>query len=93
MRRPHLTAVLLCTVGLLSGCASKHWAKTGVTAEDFGRDSYQCAQEARMGFVWGGSAFGPSRDERMVNRDLYRGCVQARGYQHVEGGEWVGFRD
>jgi hypothetical protein len=36
---------------------------------------------------------GPSGDEKGINEEMYRMCLQARGYQRVEGGAWVGVRD
>jgi len=78
----HLGFVILTAV-LLTGCAEKHWTKPGATLEDFKRDSHACGLEARRGVYIG----------TPVNKRLYRGCMRARGYQQVEGGEWVGLRD
>jgi hypothetical protein len=84
------------TVAVAVGCASStlHWTKPGATRDDFNRDSYECAQQhSRDTFTWrppiaGGPEYGPA-----VNKDLYRACLQSRGYQRVEGGEWIGIRD
>jgi len=45
MRRRHLAGILICSVGLLAGCASKHWSKAGATEAEFNQDSYTCAQQ------------------------------------------------
>src|SRR5688572_26984101 len=81
-----LTILWLLAIALLAGCAGRlHWTKTGATADDFNRDSYECAQQhSRDSFTWrppiaGGPSYGPE-----VNKDLYRACMQARGYQRVE---------
>lgn len=55
-----------------------------------------CANEARQSwfeFRRGPLGFGPSGDEKGINEEMYRMCLQARGYQRVEGGAWVGVRD
>jgi hypothetical protein len=66
---------------LFTGCATKHWAKPGVTAEEFHRDSYACAMESRQSwFETGRSRFGSSTDEKGINKELYRACLRARGY-------------
>lgn len=73
----------ILTAILVTGCAERHWTKPGATREDFNRDSSACAREARRSVYIG----------TPVNKRLYRGCMRARGYQQVEGGEWVGARD
>jgi uncharacterized protein YcfL len=73
----------ILTAFLLVGCAPKHWAKPGATAEDFERDSKACGLEARRGVFT-----APPVDKRR-----YRSCMTARGYERVEGGKWVGLRD
>jgi hypothetical protein len=94
IRRRHLAGILICSVGLLSGCASKHWSKAGATEAEFNQDSYACAQQhGRDTFQWrppiaGGPRYGPE-----VDKDLYRSCMKARGYSFVEGGNWIGIRD
>jgi hypothetical protein len=64
----------------LSACASeKHWTKPGATYEQFGKDSYDCAQQ-----------HSPGGD---FKKDMYRACLQGRGYQLVPDGPWEGIRD
>ena len=93
--RHALITVVVSLLLLLTGCgSSKQWAKPGATADDFHRDSYACANESRQSwFEFRRVPFGPSSDEKGINKELYRACLQARGYQRVEGGEWKGLRD
>lgn len=87
----------LAAILVLTGCADKHWAKPGATAQEFNRDSYECAREARQSVArWGGGIVGminQPKDDESVNKELYRACVQARGYERVQGGPWKGIRD
>ena len=76
--------VLVILSGVLAGgCATKHWTKPGATAQDFARDSEACGLEARRGVFT-----APPVDKRK-----YRSCMMARGYERVEGGQWMGLRD
>jgi hypothetical protein len=90
MKRATLLALLLTACG----GPTLHWTKAGASRADFDRDSYECAREhSRDSFEWrppiaGGPRYGPQ-----INKELYRACLTARGYQRVEGGEWVGLRD
>jgi len=73
-------ALLILPALLLVACApEKHWTKPGGTYEQFGKDSYECATQT--------SAGGDFR------KDMYRACLQSRGYQRVPGGPWEGVRD
>jgi len=36
---------------------------------------------------------GAIRGEAKSDKDLYRACMRARGYQLIDGGHWRGFRD
>jgi hypothetical protein len=77
---------------LLAGCGSPHWSKSGATAADFSRDSYDCAsrhQEVQRSFA----PYQGYREGVNVSKELYRACMTARGYQRVQGGEWEGPRD
>jgi hypothetical protein len=43
-----MTILWLLAIASLAGCAGTlHWTKTGATADDFNRDSYECAQGPR----------------------------------------------
>lgn len=95
MRIDRIDLLVVGGVFLLAACGTtKHWTKPGATAEDFNRDSYACAKEtSRDTFRWrapivGGPKYGPE-----VDKDMYRACLRARGYERVEGGQWEGFRD
>ena len=92
------SAGLVAALLLVTACAGPrhHWMRPATTAQQFSRDSYECAHQARQsvfragppGFMYGGSA-----ESRTVNKDLYRTCLQARGYERIEGGTFVGLRD
>jgi hypothetical protein len=79
-----------------SGCTTERgWAKAGAAEADFNRDSYECVREAtfasrRVAIVDGAGAI---RGEAKSDKDLYRACMRARGYQLIDGGHWRGFRD
>jgi len=83
----------------IGGCAqTKHWTKPESTADDFARDSQNCEREATR--IYGRSAgfhpaasFSPSGVYANVSTDTYRDCLERKGYQRVEGGQWVGVRD
>jgi len=82
--RGYLALALLTSLGV-AACSDKHWTKAGATVEDFNRDNHECALEAQRGvFSYKGTP---------VNKRTYRNCMRARGYQLVEGGQWVGLRD
>lgn len=68
VRLAALVAVL--AIGTLGGCAKHYWSKSGSTAEQFSRDSQECAKEAKAS-----PAAAPS-----VQQGVYRTCLTARGY-------------
>jgi hypothetical protein len=87
--RQRLAAGFLLGLLTVAGCATteRGWTRPNTTEAEFNRDSYECAREA---VEWSVTA---PRIETKVNKDLYRACMRARGYQLVEGGAWRGFRD
>ena len=67
-------AIMAVTLAVaLSGCRY-YWIKPGSTAEAFNADSQTCLQEAR-------SATPATERYGVVNQDIYRSCLQSRGYQ------------
>jgi hypothetical protein len=89
-----IAALVLVVSG--SGCTTERgWTKAGAVEADFNRDSYECAREAtsasRRAAIVDGS--GLIRGEVKSDKDLYRACMRARGYQLIDGGHWRGFRD
>lgn len=59
-----------------SGCAGRMvWSKPGLTQEGFNRDNYACQQEGR----YGANEYGA-----LIDRNLYQGCMRARGYTLTE---------
>ena len=90
-------AVAVALVVVLTGCSSTvaRWVKPAATADDFNRDSYDCARahtgkEFRLQpLILGGPSYGDQ-----LNKDLYRACLVSKGYQRVEtesGNGWRGF--
>ena len=92
MRRAVVLAVT-APIMVLFGCSAPlHWTRTGVTQADFHRDSFECAKQStatRRSFT---PLFGYS-ERQVVNEELYRLCLQSKGYQRVVGGPWVGVHD
>ena len=90
-------AMLLAFALVLTACADKHWTRPGATYDSFMADSRNCAQDATMVYSAsaGGSRYGFRYDGGgpRVDKDMYRACMQARGYRRVDGGEFVGVRD
>src|SRR6266550_534494 len=76
--------VMVATMAAIAfaGCAEKRWTKPGATVEDFNLDSHACGQEAQRGVY----------TNTPVDKRVYRTCMRARGYQLVEGGQWIGLR-
>jgi hypothetical protein len=76
----------------LAACGTLHWTKPGATAPDFARDSYACGQqhqEVSRSFA----PFEGYQEGVNVNKQLYRACMQAKGYQRTDPDGWVGLRD
>ena len=59
-------------IALTGGCTAFYWSKPGSTPEQFTRDSQECAKEAAL--TPSSSRYG------VVVQDVYRGCLQTRGY-------------
>jgi hypothetical protein len=66
-----LTSAAVLT-SLLGGCTAFYWSKPGSTPEQFTRDSQECAKEAAP--TPSSSRYG------VVVEDVYRSCLQTRGY-------------
>ena len=63
-------AVVLLAV---TGCGKHFWNKPGASFDDFSQDSVACAREHAM-YSSGDRAYG------IVRVDMYRGCLQQRGW-------------
>ncbi len=74
MTPPQRWGLLIAFVllGGLSGCGRYYWSKPGSTAEQFNKDSLECAREA--------SPTQADRERGIVVDTLYRTCLTARGY-------------
>lgn len=64
-------AIALFLLVMMSGCGRYYWSKPGGSAEQFDRDSRECAREASPAHA---AALGVVEDTR------YRPCLAARGW-------------
>jgi hypothetical protein len=63
----------------IAGCGQYYWSKPGAAAEEFYRDSQQCAQKS--------SAVSVTKVGIGLDETAYRNCLRALGYarqQHVD---------
>ena len=70
MRSRLLALVLIGAVS--SGCAKYYWSRPGGTAEEFYRDSQECARKV--------SAPTVTAVDIGVDQQAYRRCLRERGY-------------
>jgi hypothetical protein len=56
----------------LSGCGAFYWGKPGGTAEQFERDSVECAKQATPAAA--GSLYG------LGSESIYKTCLRSRGW-------------
>lgn len=91
-----LRLVLLLPLFILgTGCMTAHWSKPGATAEQFYKDSLECAHGSssfyrQAGWSVGGGGYS---EGTMVGKDMYRTCMRAKGYEKNDPKGWEGFRD
>jgi len=64
-------AIVLGLLGSLTGCGRYYWSKPNATAEQFDRESRECAREASPAST---AALG------VVDETRYRACLLARGW-------------
>ena len=82
--------ILLCA---LAACATpRHWTRANTTEAEFHRDSFECAKES-PGFKFRAWPKMTAGGGSTVDKDIYRSCMRARGYEFVEGRPWIGHRD
>ena len=77
-----LGAIALAVVSavLSTGCGKHYWNKPGASADDFARDSGECARENAL-YLSGTTDYG------IVLEDRYKACLKSRGWiraQHQE---------
>ena len=73
LRQVAWASVAAVTVTLvLAGCARYYWSKPGGLVEQFDRDHAECARET--------SANPTEAAHGIVNRPLYRACLEARNW-------------
>jgi hypothetical protein len=68
----HQWLVVVVLAAALSGCARYYWAKPAGTAEQFDRDSRECAAEAAPKSAPG--------EYTVFRTELYRTCLSSRGW-------------
>lgn len=74
--RASLTGLALLSFAL-SGCGKHYWGKAGASADDFARDSGECARENAL-YRSGTKEFGT------VLQDQYKDCLRNRGWQRAQ---------
>jgi hypothetical protein len=75
MRRLVAGLGLALSAVALAGC-QLYWIKRGATTEAFTADHQACVQTAAVPHL---------NDQVLVNLDLYRACLRARGWQRETG--------
>lgn len=66
-------AIIAATLlGGLGGCVRYYWSKPGASATDFSAASAECVKE--------GSPTTPTLKSGVFVHDLYRACLQAKGW-------------
>ncbi len=81
-------------IGVLTIIASgptMQWVKQGSTREDFSKDKYACLQESQQSASSGyfNRYGGSSSSGAITNNNLYRACMEARGWSLREESEIV----
>jgi hypothetical protein len=76
MRTSRIVGIAVVAAGLVAGLGGcrYYWYKPQTTAEAFTKDSNACFDEAR-------SATPATARYGIVNEQVYRACLQARGYE------------
>jgi len=67
-----LQATIGVMFGGIAGCGEFYWFKPGATADEFHRDSQECAQKS--------SGAGVTEVGIGLDETAYRNCLRARGY-------------
>lgn len=75
--RARLTGFALLSLVALSGCGKHYWGKAGASADDFARDSGDCARENAL-YRDATKEFGT------VLQDQYKDCLRSRGWQRAQ---------
>ena len=71
-RAGRFAMIVALVLGATAGCARYYWSKPESTAEQFDKDSKECARE--------GAPTPAAAAAGIVIDQLYRACLQARGY-------------
>lgn len=73
----------LTSVLFMDGCSTTyHWTKPGATTQQSYKDSYECEKESvSRSSVLAGGVYSNSE---YVNQELWKSCLQARGYTVTE---------
>jgi len=68
---------LAIVVLLVAGCGKHYWNRAGAGADDFARDSGECAREHAL-------YRGGTRDFGIVLEDGYKACLTDRGWVRAQ---------
>lgn len=85
MRSVLIPSLLMATVA----CQAPMWFKAGATQDDFARDKYACAQETQqpVSAARVDRRGGESSSRIATNVDLFKACMNARGYYETRPGD------
>ena len=72
--RAFATGLTLLSFLVLTGCGKHYWGKSGASAEDFARDSRECARANAL-YRDATKEFGT------VLQDQYKACLKSRGWE------------
>lgn len=73
-----IAGLSVLTLGLVDCGARAHWTKTGMTAQEWQRDTYECERDLRQSGYFGNVFEAPGRMQQFYGR-----CLQAKGYRLV----------
>ena len=70
---------LFLTLALtLAACGVPEMVKPGTSEQESAKDRFECLRASESTSSW--SAFGLGSSERSHDSDVYRSCMEARGY-------------
>jgi len=72
--RAYGVGVALLALLVWTGCGNHYWGKAGASADDFARDSGECARENAL-------YQGATKEFGIVLQDQYKACLRSRGWQ------------
>ncbi len=91
MKRSNLPFLTL-VAALLSGCADTQprdpigYSKTNATQQEFLQARYECVKDATFVHNHTGIISGNLYSEQETNCDMYRSCMEAKGFSQAQNG-------